>query len=244
LKEQTLTFDDGNIFVRSWVVKDPKSNIFIAHDHQGHGKSTGKKGHIDNFKRYSDDLKQVIANYSADGLPNHLLGHSLGGVIALGFMIRHPNTIDLSIISAPGLEKKTPPNPIKAAIGKLLANLAPKLTLWNEIEAEWICRSKKVVSEYQNDPLVHDRVSTKFFTSFLAEIEFVNSNINAIQTPTLMLLPGSDIIINHDVSKQVFEQIKSRKKLVEYPDSYHEILNEEDEKFEAYSEIENWIATR
>jgi len=270
LKEETLTSDDREIFLRSWEVEDPKANIFIAHglgehggryahlaehfnqlgynvyahDHQGHGKSSGKQGHIDSFEQYSLDFKSVIEKYGNDELPNYLLGHSLGGVIASAFLIRYPKLIERSIISAPGFEKKIPPNRIKATIGKLLANITPKLTLWNEIEAEWICRSEKVVKDYENDPLVHDRVSAKFFTSFLAERAFIEKNVKMIRTPVLMIIPGSDLIINHQVSKQIFAQIVSTKKLVEYPDSYHEILNEEKEKFEAYSEIAEWLAEK
>lgn len=270
LKEEKLTIAEHEVFVRCWEVETPIANIFIAHglgehggryahfsehfnqlgynvyahDHRGHGKSSGKQGHIDSFAQYSLDLKSVIEKYGNNELPNYLLGHSLGGVIASAFLIRYPKLIERSIISAPGFEKKIPPNPIKAAIGKLLANITPKLTLWNEIEAEWICRSEKVVKDYENDPLVHDRVSAKFFTSFLAERAFIEKNVKMIRTPVLMIIPGSDLIVNHQVSKQVFAQIVSTKKLVEYPNAYHEILNEEKEKLEAYSEIAEWIAEK
>ena len=271
MKEETLTLGVRKIFVRSWEVEDPKANIFIAHglgehsgryahfaehfnqlgynvyahDHQGHGKSSGKQGHIDSFAQYSDDLKTVVENNSAEKRPNHLLGHSLGGVIASGFLIRNPGIIDRCIISAPGFEKKIAPNPIKAFIGKLLANITPQLTLWNEIEAEWICRSETIVSDYQKDPLVHDRVSAKFFTSFLAERVLIEKNADSIKLPTLMILPGADLIINHQVSKELFALFSNEEnRLVEFPDCYHEILNEEIEKFEAYTEIENWLALK
>ncbi len=270
MKEEIVSSNDHKIFVRSWEVDAPKANVFIAHglgehsgryahfaehfnklgynvyahDHQGHGKSSGKQGHIGGFEQYSNDLKTVTEKYSKEGLSNHLLGHSLGGVIATGFLIRHPHTIERCILSAPGFEKKIPPNPIKATIGKVLANIVPQLTLWNEIEAEWICRSQKIVDDYQKDPLVHDRVSAKFFTSFLEERVLIETNASSIKTPTLMILPGADLIINHQVSKDIFERFDNvGNKRVEYPDSYHEILNEQVERFEAYSEIENWLAS-
>ena len=271
MKEETLQLDNRRIFVRSWEVERPEANLFIAHglgehsgryahlaehfnnlgynvyahDHQGHGKSSGKQGHINDFEQYSDDLRIVIEKYSKEGLSNHLLGHSLGGVIAAGFLIRNPDIIDRCIISAPGFEKKIPPNPVKAFIGKLLANITPQLTLWNEIEAEWICRSEKIVSDYQKDPLVHDRVSAKFFTSFLAERALVEKESHTIKSPILMILPGADLIINHKVSKDIFALFSNEEnKLVEFSDCYHEILNEDKEKFAAYAEIGNWLACK
>ncbi len=268
MQEQTIKTNTASIFIRSWKIENPKANLFIAHglgehggryehlamhfnqlgynvfahDHQGHGKSSGKQGHIDSFETYDNDLKSVIEHCSKDELQNHLLGHSLGGVIASGFLIRYPKLINRSIISAPGYEKKIPPNPIKAAIGKLLANITPKLTLWNEIEAEWICQTKSVVEQYAQDPLVHDRVSAKFFTSFLAEFEFIKTNIKTITTPVLMLIPGSDLIVNHERSKELFKLLGSNdKKLAEYPNAYHEVLNEDNDKMNAYKEIEKWL---
>ena len=268
MKEQIIENNQRSIFVRSWEVDSATANIFIAHglgehsgrytefaehfnslgfnvyahDLQGHGKSAGKQGHIEHFEIYSDDQRFVIDTFSKKPLQNYLLGHSLGGVIATGFLIRYPELVSLGIISAPGYEKKIPPPFVKATIGKLLANLFPTLTLGNEIDASQISRSKKVVDEYLADPLVHDRVSTKFFTSFLAEYEFIKSNVSSIQTPCLMLLPGNDSIINHQVSKDLFKQFNSEKNLlVEYPDAYHEVLNEDVEKHQAYAEIENWL---
>jgi len=266
--EQTLTNNGHCINLYRWEIDEPKANIFVAHglgehggryehfaihfnqlgynvyalDHQGHGKSFGKKGHISDFQEYSDDLKFVIEQNTQEGLKNILLGHSLGGVIACGFLIRNPNLITTSIISAPGFEKKIPPTAAIAFIGKLLANIFPTLSLSNEIEVEGISRSKKIVDDYINDPLVHDRVTAKFFTSFLAEFEFIKAKISEIKTPVLMLLPGSDLIVDHAVSKEMFERISSEnKKLVEYPASYHEVLNEDKERFEAYDEIKQWL---
>ena len=268
MKEQIFSIDDHSIYLRKWEVENSKANIFVvhglgehggryehlalhfnnlgfnvyAHDQQGHGKSSGTRGHINSFKEYSEDLKTIIDSIASHGSDSYLLGHSLGGVIATGFLLRYPSLIKKCIISAPGYEKKTPPNAIKAAIGKLLANIFPKLTLWNEIEAEWICSTNEVVEAYKNDPLVHDRVSAKFFTSFLDEYDYISNKVTRINTPTLMLIPGSDIIVNHEVSKKLFKSFSSSdKKLVEYAESYHELLNEDKVRMLAYQEIENWV---
>ncbi|MFT5258340.1 MAG: alpha-beta hydrolase superfamily lysophospholipase [Saprospiraceae bacterium] len=271
MKEQTINIDNHFINLRKWEVLDSTANIYVAHglgehggryedfalhfnqlgfnvyahDHRGHGKSSGTRGHINSFSVYSDDLKKVIEMTSQTDSINYLLGHSLGGVIASGFLLRYPSIITKTVISAPGFEKKIQPNAIKAGMGKLLANIFPKLTLWNEIDAEWICSSKEVVETYKNDPLVHDRVSAKFFTSFLAEFKNIKNNFSKISNPLLMLIPGSDIIVNHEVSKSLFRSLNSKNsKLVEYSNSYHELLNEEKTRLLAYVEIESWLQNK
>ena len=267
MNEFTLEKNERSIWVREWKVDKPTAYIFIshglgehggrynelalhfnglgytvvAHDHFGHGKSSGKYGHVEHFNVYSDDLNTVVNHYSTD-LPKYLLGHSLGAVIASGYETRYPGTIKKLILTSPGFEKKVPPNAIKAGLGKLLANIAPKLTLWNEIKPEMVCRTPEIINAYSTDKLVHDRVSAKFFTSFLNEIDYLKTHIPKINIPLLMLISGSDLIIDHTVSKTYYDLFSSsEKKWVEYPEAYHEVLNEENEKTLAFKEIEEWL---
>lgn len=270
MTEHILSINDASINLRSWLTDEAKGNMIIvhglgehggryvefaetfnsfgynvfAHDHQGHGKSSGNKGHIATFDHYLNDLKHIVELASNNGLPTHLLGHSLGGVIGTGFLIRHQKLIKSAIFTSPGFEKKIPPNALKAGLGKMLANLLPKLSLWNEIKPEMVCRTQSIVDGYSTDSLVHDRVSAKWFTSFLSEIEFIKAQSNKITCPVFMLISGSDIIINHDVSKEIFALYSSENKsLKEYPNAYHELLNEEDDKEIAFNDINNWLSS-
>ena len=62
-----------------------KRNLAVwACDHRGHGKSGGKRGHVDNFDDYLADLGQMIriAKDHSPGVKTFLLGLSLGGLIA------------------------------------------------------------------------------------------------------------------------------------------------------------------
>ncbi len=52
---------------------------------RGHGDSDGKRGHVDAWSRYVEDLQAAIA--FADG-PVWILGHSMGGLIAISTVCR------------------------------------------------------------------------------------------------------------------------------------------------------------
>src|SRR5690349_17717716 len=64
-----------------------------AFDMRGHGQSDGKRGHIDRFTHYVDDLERFYARIkaAAAGKPLFLLAHSNGALVtALFLMERQP----------------------------------------------------------------------------------------------------------------------------------------------------------
>jgi alpha-beta hydrolase superfamily lysophospholipase len=262
------TKSSHSLFTRQWNINNPKANVFISHglgehsgrylsialylnqkgynvyayDHLGHGQSSGVRGHIDDFDDYYNDLKCWIKKHSVEKRPNYLLGHSLGGFIATGFLIRYPSLIDACILSAPGYKKKHPPSYIKSFLGRLIAHVFPKLTLWNEINLTDICSTPSVIHDYQHDPYIHDRVSTGFFVAYLKESERIKKECFQIKTPILMLIPGEDNIVNHRCSRHYFDLMRSKnKQWNEYPHAYHEVLNESNIQKTIYLHIEKWL---
>ena len=54
--------------------------------------------------------------------------------------------------------------PVKKALGSFMSSVWPGMTMGNGLDAAKISRDQAVVSAYENDPLVHDRVSARFFS--------------------------------------------------------------------------------
>jgi pimeloyl-ACP methyl ester carboxylesterase len=68
------------------------SRRVIAYDQRGHGQSTNTGSAADyTFDALVDDLAAVIEVMEL--APLHLLGHSMGGVIALRYALDHPETL-------------------------------------------------------------------------------------------------------------------------------------------------------
>ena len=224
----------------------PKGITLWALDHRGHGQSEGPRGHILTFNQYINDL-QTMVELSKEGIPEGmkciLLGHSMGGLIALKFALHFPEMIDGVIVSSPVLGIKVEVPIIKRALGKVMSSIWPGMTLGNEVDASKISHDKAVVRAYENDPLVHDRVSSRWFTEFLSAMEEVQRLCSNLKVPILMQVAGDDDLVDADASKSFFENLTlNDKTLYLYDGLYHEIYNEpEDERAKVLSNLETWL---
>jgi alpha-beta hydrolase superfamily lysophospholipase len=232
----------GNVIER--VV--PNGFSVWAPDHRGHGRSGGRRGHVLNFVQYLSDLRLTVELVKKDmpgGMPCFLLGHSMGGLIALYFAQRHPEHIDGVVASSPGLGLAIEIPPLKKVLGSFMSYVWPGLTMDNELDATKISRDSNVVSAYEDDPLVHGRISVRLFTEFLAAMGSVNQQASTMNVPVLMQVAGDDYLVSADSSKQFFEKLTLQDKaLFVYDGMYHEIYNSpEDQKKKVLDDLEAWL---
>lgn len=105
------------------------------------------------------------------------------------------------------------------------------------------CFNPIVVKAYENDPLVHGRVTARFFTELMAAMESVNQQASLLNVPVLMQVAGEDYIVNADSSKHFFEKLTLQDKTLHvYDGLYHEIYNApEDQKERVLEDLEAWL---
>src|SRR5207248_6639520 len=74
-----------------------------AGDHRGHGRSDGPRALIDRMDNAVADLDQVVdvAVEHHVGQAPFLLGHSMGGAVALSYALAHQDRLQGLILSAP-----------------------------------------------------------------------------------------------------------------------------------------------
>ena len=224
----------------------PKGFSVWAPDHRGHGQSGGKRGHVLNFVQYLTDLRLTVelAKKNMPGeMPCFLLGHSMGGLIALYFAQHYPELIDGVVASSPCLGMVIEIPAVKKVLGSFMSYVWPGMTMGSGLDATKISRDENVVSAYKNDSLVHDRVSARFFTELLAAMESVNQQASALNVPVLMQVAGEDYLVNADSSKHFFEKLTLQDKTLHvYDDMYHEMYNSpEDQKERALDDLETWL---
>jgi alpha-beta hydrolase superfamily lysophospholipase len=267
--------DGLELFFRHYPADDERTRLVIAHglgehsgrygnvvnrllpndisiwalDHRGHGKSGGKRGHILKFDQYISDLR-LLVEMAAKELPENrklfLLGHSMGGLIALYFALRHPDLIDGVIASSPALGMVVEVPAVKSLLGKVMSSIWPGLALSNELDATKISRDEDVVRAYQDDPLVHDKVSARWFTEILAAMEFVNQRAARMKIPTLLQVAADDHLVSAQSSQRFFEKLTvDDKTLHVYEGLYHEIYNEvQDQREKVLADLQKWLEDR
>jgi alpha-beta hydrolase superfamily lysophospholipase len=203
-----------------------------AYDQRGHGDSGGARGVIPHEEALLDDLAEVVDDTRRHiaqpwSCPLILLGHSMGGLVAALFVQRRMAPVDALVLSSPALQ--TGIGALKKKLIALLDRLAPNLALGNGLDASKISHNPTVVQAYQNDRLVHDRISARL-ASFIDENgPKVLAAAPGWSVPTLLLYAGEDKLVRPEgsaafaqaaphaaVSSQCFEGL------------YHEIFNEED----------------
>ncbi len=219
-------------------------------DHRGHGRSEGLRGHVDQFSRYSDDAALAIrrldemlrARFGKSEI--HVLGHSMGGLVALQTLLRFPDLpIRSAAISAPLLKIKVPIPRVKEKVGVMLANIWGSLQMTNEVDANLLTHDRAVADVYRADRLVHDKVTPRFYVELTAAMAEVRKRDSGFDYPLLMLVPLADEIVDPDAALEFFRRFRLRDKALKtYPGLYHEAFNEP-EKEAVFEDLRSWIAS-
>ena len=201
-----------------------------AYDHYGHGGSSGTRGALLQEDRLLTDLAAVVdatrAALPADE-PLILLGHSMGGLVAATFAARQIRPVDALVLSAPALAIFT--SPVQKLLLATLPGLLPNLRIGNGLNPEHLSHDAAVVQAYVNDPLCHDRISTRL-AHFLA---FTGAGTLAHAphwpVPTLLLWGSGDRMVNPAGCRQLAANAPPGVVTAqEFSGLYHEIFNEAD----------------
>src|SRR2546430_15892504 len=112
----------------------PGAGIAIhTYAQRGFGRSGGHRAYVDRWSQYHDDVEDRLAEVrsAADGLPVVLYGHSMGGLIALGYVLADPRRPlpDLLVLSAPAIDAIVPA--WKRRLADVLAATVPRFAIAN-----------------------------------------------------------------------------------------------------------------
>jgi alpha-beta hydrolase superfamily lysophospholipase len=163
-------------------------------DHRGFGASAGERAWIDRWSRFHDDVEDRLAAIRAalPGLPVILYGHSMGGLIALGYCVSARPPPDLHVLSAPGIDDNAPR--WKHALAPLLA--ASCRGSGSPTGSRRRCSRDPARQEATRaDPLNLDASTTGFGVRFFEEQARVRAAAARLSIPTLVIHGLDDPIV-------------------------------------------------
>jgi acylglycerol lipase len=199
-----------------------------ALDHRGHGRSGGPRGHCRDFGEYVADL-HTLANEAErrwPGVPRVLLGHSLGGLIGLLYLLRHPDDVRAAVLSAPALRVPRKQPRVLEWAAQVLAMIAPQVSFTADLDATALSRDPAVGPAYVADPLVHNRASAGFFVAFGRAQAMVVAEAPHVRVPALLLQGDADRIVDPTAAGELAARLGGVHELVMLAGYYHELLNE------------------
>jgi acylglycerol lipase len=195
----------------------------IAIDHRGFGMSGGRRSYVVSFDEFVDDVGDQLTQVRGLGLPTVLLGHSMGGLIALSYVLqgRRPAP-DALALSGPALGASLPA-PLRALV-PVLARYAPRLRVPTPVKGSQLAADPAVGEAYFADPLVARTTTPALAQALLGRIDWANHHLDALAVPTFVQHGGDDTLVPTRSS----EALEGRAGVtrVVYPGLRHEIFNE------------------
>jgi acylglycerol lipase len=212
-------------------------------DHRGHGRSGGRRAHLVRYDDWLADLdtfrRLVVTRHP--GLPMFLLGHSMGGQIALAYALEHQQVLRGLVLSAPALASNAVPEaavPVLRALAKVAPTLRPA-----GIDVTKISKDPSVVATYRADPLVHHGHPTLGLSLALyAQFPVLPERARALRLPVLIQHGTLDGLADPSGSRLLEANCGSPDQTVHwYEGLWHEIYNEP-ERERPLSDLREWLA--
>jgi len=204
--------------------------------------------HVDDFSDYALDVDALL-NLARDrhpDLPPVILGHSMGGLIALSYALDHPDSLAGAIISSPALGTHPdfqPPLALKLMV-TVLSRLAPRALFSSGLDTNAISRDPAVIQAYVSDPLVSEKVSARWYGTMMKAISDANSRAASLRIPMLLMQSGEDVLVDPAApGRWAAAALPNLVDLVVWDGLYHEMLNEP-EKDQVRARISAWLAEK
>ena len=208
----------------------------VAIDLRGFGQSGGRRAFVNTFDDYFDDVEDQVAEIRRLGLPVVLLGHSMGGLIALSYALSERPGPDLLALSAPALGANIP-GPLRA-LTPLLARIAPRLSVPSPIKGEMLATDPAVGEAYFADPLIVRVVTPALGLGLLRQMQWANENLTRLAVPTLVMHGADDPLVPPRSTRPFADLALTTRRT--YAALRHEIFNEP-ARFAILQDLSDWL---
>lgn len=206
--------------------------LVFAHDHMGHGHSSGPRVQIINS--IEEDYVNPVIEHCAfrkkqnQGLKLIILGHSMGGFVAANAILKRTNLFDLAIMTAPFVEANPEmATPFKVFVAKWLCTVLPNMTIGG-VPEDQLTRDKIWEEKIRNDPLMwHSGVKLRLCFEALRASNSFGLRMKDLSVPILIQQGTCDVICTPSGSKKLHSSISSQDKALKlYQGAFHTLFAE------------------
>lgn len=251
--EKYIQSGSHKIFTQSWIIENAKANVGIIHgmwehgnryehvalylnsrgynafamDHIGHGRSEGKKGHVDDYSLLLNSVQVFLDDIqSSNTLPVFLYGHSMGGNVLSNFLIRRQPSIQGALLSSPWLKLAAEPPAFQLLLAKVMIHIYPSFQDTAKVDQAAISRDPVEVEKYKNDPMVFNKMTPAFFFPTYENGLYAIAHAKEIKVPTLLFHGTADRLTSFKGSEEFSKNAHTNIEFVPLEGMYHETHND------------------
>jgi len=204
-----------------------------------------KRGHIEDFMFFVDDLEQYVADVKAQhpGTPLFLAGQSLGGLISTYTVLRNQSQYAGLLLWSAAIDvKRNLALKILAPLSGIAAKLIPMARIAPAVDPNDMSTDPAAVATYLADKNVFvGNVRAKFANQAMHAIDGLRLRCKELTLPLLSVHGTSDNVAPMKAVKRLLEEAQSTDtKMHEFPGSYHELFHGP-ERDEATLVVRDWI---
>jgi 3-oxoadipate enol-lactonase len=229
---------DNRMWDLQWGYFSKRYNV-IRYDVRGFGQS----GRAHDPHNPTDDLKEFLDHLKIDKA--HLVGHSMGGNIALNFAAKYPDRVHKVVVADTFLDGFDNYTPEFKTIFENIVNLASHQGWHDEQQEVWlrsllmrlyagddkaIISLSEMAADYNGDHFINPRINPDFGNPTTAEL------LTTIKAPTLVLVGQKDEESFQRITSLLMQKIPNVNKIVikgaghlsnmEKPKAFNKLINQ------------------
>ncbi len=214
----------------------------LAFDLRGHGKSEGKRGHAPNYTLLMSDIEKLL-NKAAMRYPDRpcsLYGHSLGGNLAIYYVLRKRPNLTGVIASGPLLRLAYRPSVWKNGILRGMQAIRLNFSMRSGLDDTALSRDLDVVRNYRNDPLTHDLISARLAMDMIRYGQWNLNHASEFYLPLLLMHGEADQITSATATAEFAKKVAHGCTLKIWENFNHELHNEPEQQ-QVFDYVLEWM---
>ena len=217
----------------------------LAYDEFGHGRTTGKRGHVTSYELFLDSVAIILneAKTRFPGVKQFLWGHSMGAGIVTHYALKTQPNIAGVVAVGPPFKLSFEPPAVKVLLAKIMIHIYPAYSENANLESEAISRDRNEVRKYIEDPHNHGKITASTFLGLFNAAKWDLAHASELKIPMLLMHGTADRLTSSDGSKEFAANApKNLVTLRLWEGFYHELHNEpEPDRSEVLAYITNWL---
>ncbi|MEA3186706.1 MAG: hypothetical protein QOD99_536 [Chthoniobacter sp.] len=215
-----------------------------ACDLRGHGRSGGARGDVESYGALLDDLSRVFSQFETADAPIFIYGHSLGGQLALHFLLQRSPRVAGVISASPWLDLAFAPPRWKLWLARAAVRIRPRFTQETDVVPERLSRDQDFLRSLADADLVHHRISARMYAHLSGAASHLRTFVTEFPVPLMLLHGDSDPITSAVASRAFFEKLTCPDKTLRiYPGGLHETHNDLD-RATVLRDVIEWMSAR